>query len=294
MKGNVLAKFLNNNVINIFLMISIVLACVKGQKSEKFLKENIICNDGYCWFADTEDKVDLTLDVKEEEIEEKYAGIADNIDLSIDDVRDFEVVWIHHTIKDFWITQTEITARQYHKCVKDGGCNNPNHYYNASERPRCTYDGENSEDYPMNCVDYDGANKMCKWLGGRVCKEIEWNDACKGINPKGNRYYPYGSKFIEEACLVGVSGDGKTLEKVLSRKKCKGGLDELYDMGGSLSEWIDADIPKNAGRPDYRKFKPISYSFNGPVDKKVCENMCAGNDKGLKTAALGIRCCRSL
>ena len=54
----------------------------------------------------------------------------------------------------------------------------------------------------------------------------------------GRHQYPYGDEFKPNACLVGTVKHRLQLEPVKTRSECVGGLYELYDMGGSLSEWI--------------------------------------------------------
>ncbi len=201
------------------------------------------------------------------------------------------VIWIDHPSLGFSISSTEITTRTFSKCIDAGVCT-PGNVDFRDHRPGCTLTmDEESEfqDYPINCVNYYGAEQLCAWLGGNICSESSWNSACgwKGENKKLS-IYPYGDQFEEDRCLVGAYEDKKKLEPIHSRLECEGGLPGLYDMGGSLSEWL------SDGTGTYRKFKPISYAFNGPRSKPPCSNMCAGNQMDFKTTSVGIRCCRPL
>ena len=193
----------------------------------------------------------------------------------------FDLQWIYHPLDKFLISSTEVTVGQFRQCVESGRCQADTF---DADRPSCTYN-QKQDNLPMNCVDYYGAEQFCQWVGGYLCSEDEWNAACQGMHV--GQLYPYGKSFKEDACSVGTYEQHKSVEAVRSRAECVGGLDSLYDMGGSLSEWLGSERDDN-----YRKFKPISFAFNGPVDKNVCTNMCAGNQREFKSPSIGARCCK--
>lgn len=201
------------------------------------------------------------------------------------------VVWIEHIHLGISISSTEISVGTYSKCISENQCS-LDYVDLAKSRPGCTLVLENdpiTKSYPVNCVNYYGAQQVCSWLGGNICSESVWNSACGWKGEHNNpTAYPYGNEFVEDNCLVGTYDDRLKLEPIGSRPYCKGGLPGLYDMGGSLSEWL------SDGSGTYRKFKPVSYAFNGPSSKAPCSKMCAGNQMDFKTTSVGVRCCKPL
>ncbi len=180
------------------------------------------------------------------------------------------------------ITATEVTVQQYTACVEAGRCDPAHHQdCNIADRTR--------SDHPMNCVDYFGAQQYCAYVGGRLCTEVEWLEACKGTE---DRAFPYGDAFDPRACNVqstasGIDGDPPSSVPVASDLSCEGGFAGLYDMAGNVFEWL-ADC-----QDTYCKFRGGGYLTNEPLERfTACGGACAGNQKSLQSGTVGIRCCR--
>ena len=127
----------------------------------------------------------------------------------------------------FWIMQTEVTRRQYARCVADRTC--------AYE-----VDGElnAAPDYPVTNIDAIDAQRFCAWIEGRLPKEREWEYAARGGNSTFR--YPWGETFMPDAV---ATGDGPS--DVMKRAPNKFGL---YDMSGNVAEWtVGPNTPD--GRP---------------------------------------------
>jgi formylglycine-generating enzyme required for sulfatase activity len=263
-----------SKILYLILLFIILINC----KDEIKEPDNIVCIDDECKSLETEIKnnepmlgLNVIIDIVNNDKEKIFK-----------ELNEFGLNWIFHPIDQYYISDTEITVRQFKKCVNDGYCNSEN--FNKF-RFGCTYENDEFEDnYPINCVNFFAAEEMCSYVGGYICSENEWNKACEGLDT--GKLYPYGNKFKPNYCNVGLYEDKLSPEPVKSRENCIGGLDNLYDMGGSLSEWI------NEGSDNYRKFKALSYAFNGPVDKQVCTKMCAGNQRDFMSPVIGIRCCK--
>ncbi len=190
--------------------------------------------------------------------------------------------WIRYPGRPLSITATEVTAEQFQGCVDAGSCE-ADHYGD------CNLTKSGRDDHPMNCVSYFGAEQYCQFVAGRVCKEAEWLEACRGSEA---RNFPYGDTFEFDVCNYQSSnnrkpGQGLDTEPVSSNAQCQGGFDGLYDMAGNVAEWVD----KCTG--DYCKFRGGAYLTNDPVDHfTACGGVCAGNQKTFEVGTVGIRCCR--
>jgi serine/threonine protein kinase/formylglycine-generating enzyme required for sulfatase activity len=137
---------------------------------------------------------------------------------------------VHAVFLDaFWIDQTEVTNEMYKKCVDAEECNTVGETYNFS----------NSEyaEYPVGGVLWEDANSYCKWAGGRLLSEAEWEKASRG-NLEGKKF-PWGDqdptcKFDTVNGAQYGSCNGELAVPVASFNPNGYGL---YDMAGNVEEW---------------------------------------------------------
>jgi len=190
--------------------------------------------------------------------------------------------WIAHPAEPFDILATEVTVRDFDACVAAKKCKAD------SADKACNVGDASRLDYPINCIDHDGAMALCGYLGGRLCSSKEWLAACRGTD---GRKFPYGPEFQPSRCHVGSydapGPGGRTTIPVATIPECEGGLPGLFDMSGNVSEWV-SDC-----KGDYCKFRGAAYVGNEPVEHFAgCGDVCSGNDKTLKSGTVGVRCCR--
>lgn len=101
-------------------------------------------------------------------------------------------------IAHFWMTRAEITAGQYRQCVRAGACTAP-----STASPLCTW--RQRSDLPVNCVSAVQAATFCKWVGGRLPSEAEWEFAA---GDRRDQPYPW-SKWRSPSCEHAVMRDGR-------------------------------------------------------------------------------------
>jgi formylglycine-generating enzyme required for sulfatase activity/predicted Ser/Thr protein kinase len=138
------------------------------------------------------------------------------------------------TLDAFLIDKFEVTAAQYRRFCEATGRDFP------AQPPW------SREAHPIVNVDWDDAGAYCKWAGGRLPTEAEWEAAARG--GAVNAVYPWGDDF---RCAMGNFDDetGHTPYTVPGGPGCDNIAETapvgrfpangygLYDMAGNVWEW---------------------------------------------------------
>jgi formylglycine-generating enzyme required for sulfatase activity len=132
------------------------------------------------------------------------------------------------TLDAFWISQTTVTNAMYARCVGAGACRKPirqainPHYYDPKYA-----------NHPVVYVTWSDAGRYCKFTGGRLLTEAEWEKAARG---KGNRDYPW-EDGLRISQVANVANRQKTTTPV---GKYPAGASPygVLDMGGNVREWV--------------------------------------------------------
>lgn len=147
-------------------------------------------------------------------------------------------------LSDFKISKTEVTNHQFaqflNACNIDYRAmyNSKNMVVAIGKYSKLEYvDGkwqskEGFQNHPVVNVTWWGASEFCKWAGGRLPTEAEWEYAARGgVHSKNFKYA--GSNNILEVGYIGVNSINKPQEVAKLAANELG----LYDMSGNLSEW---------------------------------------------------------
>jgi eukaryotic-like serine/threonine-protein kinase len=92
-------------------------------------------------------------------------------------------------LNGFWIDRTEVTNRQYGKCVEAGACRAPATKCDWGEP---TYGDASKRDHPVVCVSWYQAQDYCAWAEARLPTDSEWEYAARG---EKRSVYPWGNEF---------------------------------------------------------------------------------------------------
>jgi formylglycine-generating enzyme required for sulfatase activity len=160
----------------------------------------------------------------------------------------------------YWIDQTEITNQMFASFLNEEG--------NQSEGGETWMDPYDSdvqihipwgntwradsgvEDHPVIDVTWFGARAYCKWRGGRLPTEEEWEKAASwDDDKKEKRVYPWGDTFIgnllnfcDANCQFDHGdksvNDGYEFTSPVGHYSGGASFYGLLDMSGNVSEWV--------------------------------------------------------
>jgi formylglycine-generating enzyme required for sulfatase activity len=176
--------------------------------------------------------------------------------------------------KGFWIGQTKVTVAAYRLFVHAIDYEMPRDPLGPDGKK--TFDAKSNERWPIVNVAPIEAQAFCKWAGGRLATEAEWEYAARGMD-KNARYGDLDD--------IGYSNNqnGQQLHEVALKRPNRFGL---YDMLGVTHEWV-SDWYSAA----YYQRSP-STDPKGPAESeadKLSEPGLSGPDAEMVTLRGGVR-----
>lgn len=134
----------------------------------------------------------------------------------------------------FAIERHEVTIAQYRRCVDFGHCTPPLRVSSIESSLR--FDDPNFDQLPVTWITQTQASFYCRWLGGRLPTEAEWERVARGDQPLQDRRYLNGDAppSCQEANIAGCFGD---LREVMT----SGDQNSLgvHDMIGNAHEIVE-------------------------------------------------------
>ncbi|NPV74801.1 MAG: SUMF1/EgtB/PvdO family nonheme iron enzyme [Anaerolineae bacterium] len=163
----------------------------------------------------------------------------------------------------FWIGLTPATNAAYSLCVASGDCKPP-----CSPETNPHYYDPVYASHPVVYVTWQAAQDYCRWAGGRLPTEAEWERAAGG---DGWREYPWGEADPAEN-LANLGGFNESTMPVGSFPEGASPFGVL-DMGGNVREWT-ADWYA----PDYYPVSPAANPQGPPTGTERVLRGASWND----------------
>jgi formylglycine-generating enzyme required for sulfatase activity len=151
-------------------------------------------------------------------------------------------------VAPFRITRSEVTVAQYRACVTAGRCTDRQltHAgraelgygvpYTCDER--CNWGWPARRQHPINCVSKAQAAAFCRWVGGRLPSEAEWEYAARSGGRSWD--FPWGEAGAncKRAVMAGADATcARATAPVCSRPRGRS-LQGLCDLAGNVWEWV--------------------------------------------------------
>ena len=129
----------------------------------------------------------------------------------------------------------EVTNVRYRACVKAGACTAP--ALPTSHRRPHYFDDPAFDDYPVIFVSWKQADSFCRFAGGRLPTEAEWEKTARG--PADAREFPWGDQ-APDCAHANMGGPGSCVGDTdrVGRRPLGASPYGAMDMAGNVWEWV--------------------------------------------------------
>jgi formylglycine-generating enzyme required for sulfatase activity len=134
----------------------------------------------------------------------------------------------------YYVDRTEVTVAAYRRCVELGRCSAPPFASGGQRFDR--------PDFPVTLVAWNDADDYCRFAGGRLPTEAEWERAARGV---AGRTYPWGKAFNGSVCNHGAAtldntddSDGFAELAPVGSFPAGRTPDGIDDLAGNVEEWV--------------------------------------------------------
>jgi formylglycine-generating enzyme required for sulfatase activity len=158
------------------------------------------------------------------------------------------------TLGAYYLDVFEVSTTQWQACAQAGKCTAPDAGCSAPAVGNWLGSGPKTgrESHPVNCVNWAQADAYCKWRGGALPTEAQWEMAARGSCEQnggatvackaGMRVYPWGdatATCAEAQMFEGGAGGCGALTTAAVGSKGKGASPYgVMDMAGNVWEWV--------------------------------------------------------
>jgi formylglycine-generating enzyme required for sulfatase activity len=182
----------------------------------------------------------------------------------------------------FRIDRFEATVARYRACYERGACPWPASPASAT-RPNYLLDRAFA-DFPMVNIDYDSADRFCRFMGKRLPTAAEWEVAAAFAPASGRMFrFPWGDEFGVQFANSAATGVGDTMQVGSFRPAGDSSLG-VSDMAGNVAEWTATVVQEE---------QPLTLVKGGSfADNADALRTTAAVAVAPRTAApwLGVRC----
>jgi formylglycine-generating enzyme required for sulfatase activity len=134
----------------------------------------------------------------------------------------------------YYIDRTEVTVADYRRCFELGRCSAPPFASGGQRFDR--------PDFPVTLVTWNEADDYCRFAGGRLPTEAEWERAARGA---AGRAYPWGRAYNGSFCNHGAPSIDTTDDSDGFAELAPVGSfptgrtpDGIDDLAGNVEEWV--------------------------------------------------------
>lgn len=134
----------------------------------------------------------------------------------------------------FQIDRTEVTVREYERCVVTGQCLRPAYAAGGLRFSR--------PEYPVTFVSFQDAENYCRFRSARLPSEMEFERAARG---RSGRIFPWGQLFNTRVANHGRyaltpndASDGFAELAPVGSFPAGRTADGILDLAGNVAEWV--------------------------------------------------------